>query len=172
MYAGSRSKGYPDADRVFNGDFESDPLPQPTFDWWIDKTPGVAIDFDPEVRHAGARSLRVQFDGTQNVTGVGLHQSVVLKEGHYRFSAWVRSKDISTDEGVSFSVEGLSGSGINFITAPVLGSTDWKLVERGFVAPPGAGLVLIKLTRKQSLKFDNLLRGTLWIDQVSIRPEP
>jgi hypothetical protein len=45
-------------------------------------------------------------------------------------------------------------------------------VAHKFVAPPGTGLVIIRLTRKPSLKFDNLLRGTLWIDQVSIRPVP
>ncbi len=172
LAAGSRSKAYPGADHVFNGDFEYDPWPQPVFDWWIDNTPGVVIDFDSQTRHSGARSLRVQFDGTQNVTGAGLHQSVVLKPGKYKFMAWVRTKDISTDEGVALSLVGQDGPGPNVTTEALLGSTDWKLVESRFVAPPGTGLMLIGLTRKQSLKFDNLLRGTLWIDQVSIRPEP
>ena len=70
LYAGSRSPGYPEAERVFNGGFESDSSGSP-FDWGVGKAPGAAIDFDTEVQHAGARSLRVQFDGTENVTAYG-----------------------------------------------------------------------------------------------------
>jgi len=118
-----------------------------------------------------ARSLRVQFDGTENVTRTGLQETVVLKPGRYRFRAWVRARDLSTDEGVALHVEGQDGPGPNFTSEAVTGSTEWKLVERELVAPAGTGLVTIRLARKASLKFDNLLKGTLWVDDVSIQPE-
>jgi hypothetical protein len=169
LYAGSRSPGYPEAERVFNGGFESDSSGSP-FDWGMGKAPGAALDFDTEVRHGGARSLRVQFDGSENVTRTGLQETVVLKPGRYRFRAWVRGKDLSTDEGVALNVVGQDGPGPSFTSEAVKGSTEWKLVERELVAPVGTGLVMIRLERRASLKFDNLLKGTLWVDDVSIRP--
>jgi hypothetical protein len=112
----------------------------------------------------------VQFDGSENVTRTGLQETVVLKPGRYRFRAWVRGKDLSTDEGVALNVVGQDGPGPSFTSEAVKGSTEWKLVERELVAPVGTGLVMIRLERRASLKFDNLLKGTLWVDDVSIRP--
>jgi hypothetical protein len=156
---------------VFNGDFEFDPTGN-RFDWTIEPAAGVAIDFDRETKHSGDRSLRIQFDGTQNVGNIGLRQTVFLKPGRYRFQAYIRTKEISTDEGVAFSVVGEETSNrVSFTTESLLGSNDWRLVEREFEAPPGTGLVQVSLVRKPSWKFDNLIRGTVWIDWVSIGSE-
>jgi O-antigen ligase len=171
VYMGGRAKGYPEANRVFNGDFESD-LTGNRFDWTIEPTAGVAIDFDRDTRHSGDRCLRIQFDGTQNVGNIGLRQTVFLKPGRYRFQAYIRTKEVSTDEGVAFSVvDEETSKRVSFTTESLLGSSDWRLVEREFEAPPGTGLVQVSLIRKPSWKFDNLIRGTVWIDGVSIGPE-
>jgi hypothetical protein len=44
------------------------------------------------------------------------------------------------------------------------------ILDQAFQVPPGAGLVQVSLVRKPSLKFDNLIRGTVWIDHVTITP--
>jgi hypothetical protein len=76
----------------------------------------------------------------------------------------------------------VDASGRAYFTAePLLGSIsvkggsskegDWKLVERTFQAGESKGLQRIHIDmRTASLKFDNKVDGTLWIDQVSIRP--
>jgi len=171
QYAGSRSKGYPESNRLFNGDFESDPAGS-RFDWSLDPASGAAIDFDRDAPHSGARALRIRFDGTKNVTDTGVRQTVFLKPGRYRFQAYVRSKEISTDEGVSFSVaDPEAPKRLSFTTEAMLGTNDWKLVEHAFQALPGTGLVEVRLVRKKSWRFDNLIRGTVWLDQVSISEE-
>jgi hypothetical protein len=43
-------------------------------------------------------------------------------------------------------------------------------VERTFPVGDSKGLQRIALTSAASLKFDDKVDGTLWIDQVSIRP--
>ena len=43
-------------------------------------------------------------------------------------------------------------------------------MEQVVEAPPNGGLLRVMLVRKPSLKFDNLVRGTAWIDQVSLTP--
>ena len=168
-YQGARGNGYLKSNYIFNSDFESEPSGSP-FDWSIDQTPGAMIDFDREIAHSGARSLRIQFDGKQNLSSLGIRQTVFLKPGRYRFQAYVRTKEISTDEGVVFQVASQQASNhLTFTTEPMLGSTDWKLVQHAFVMP-AAGLIDVRLVRTPSLRFDSLIRGTLWIDQVSISP--
>jgi tetratricopeptide (TPR) repeat protein len=170
-YAGWRSRGYPESNRVFNGDFETDPSGC-RFDWKIDPPRGAAVDFDRNAPYSGARSLRIQLDGKQNLSDAGVSQTVLLKPGRYRFRAYVRTEDLSTDEGFSFRVvEEESGKRVNFTTEGVLGSHDWTLVEHAFEAPSGVGLVRVGLVRKPSWRFDCLIRGAMWIDQVSIVPE-
>ncbi len=169
-YAGGRDKGYPKSNRVFNGDFESDPTGS-RFDWRIDPAQGAAVDFDRDVHYSGARSLRTQFDGTQNVSNIGVSETVFLKPGRYRFQAYIRTRDISTDEGVAFSVvDPEAPKRLSFTTESMLGSNDWKLVDHAFQVLPGTGLVQVSLVRKPSLRFDSLIRGTVWIDHVSISP--
>ncbi len=170
QYAAGRQNGYPEANRIFNGDFESDPT-RSRFDWTIEPAPGVAVAFDREVRYSGRRSLRIQFDGTQNVSNIGVSEAVFLVPGPYRFQAYARTQDITTDEGVAFSVvDPNAPKQLNFTTEAMAGSSGWKLIEHAFQVLPGTGLVQVSLVRKPSLKFDNLIRGTVWIDDVSIRP--
>ncbi len=167
-YAGGRDKGYPESNHIFNGDFESNPTGS-RFDWTIDAAPGATVGFDHDIHYSGRRSLRIQFDGTQNVSNIGVRQMVFLKPGNYRFQAYIRTKDISTDEGVAVTVvDNEAPKQLNFTTENLLGSNDWKLVEHSFQAPAGTGLVEVRLARKPSLRFDNLIRGTVWVDQVSI----
>lgn len=161
---------FPDPEHVFNGGFETDPVPEAAFDWWMNPTAGVEKSFDTETTHSGKRSLKLDFDRTQNLTGFGVAQSLYLKPGGYRFRAWVKTKDLSTEQGISFIVTDEKGQ-LYFETEPLLGSTDWKLIERRFEVPAAKGLARISLVRKEEWKFDNKVAGTLWIDGVSIRPE-
>jgi tetratricopeptide (TPR) repeat protein len=164
----------PGPERVYNGDFETNPLPHAAFDWQVSDTPGVEVSVAEDSAHSGARSLKLRFDGTQNLTNLGVAQTVYLKPGSYRFRAWVKTKDLGTDQGISFKV--VDGARRAYLTTqPLLGSTsskegDWKSVEGSLHVGDSQGLQRITLTRIASLKFDSKVGGTLWIDQISIRP--
>jgi len=171
LSAGARSPGYPDANRIYNGDFERDPSGS-RFDWGIEPPKGAKADFDGDTKYSGARSLRIAFDGAQNLADLGIWQSVFLQPGRYRFRAHLRTQDISTDEGVSFLVAAEdSPNRLSFTTEPMRASHDWTLVEHSFDVPSGTGLVRVGLIRKPSLRFDSLIRGTMWADDVAIVPE-
>jgi O-antigen ligase/tetratricopeptide (TPR) repeat protein len=171
MYAAGLSPGYPESNRIFNDDFEWNPTGC-RFDWRVDPPRGAAIDFDREVKRSGGRSLRIQFDGTANIGEIGVRQFAFLPPGQYRFRAHIRTSEVSTNEGVAFRViSDDAPKQLDFTTEDSRGTNDWTLVERVFDAPPGGGIVSVRLVRRPSLKFDNLLKGTVWIDQVSIRPE-
>ncbi len=154
-YQGAHADGY-----VFNGDFEADPGRGP-FDWRLDKRPGFKISIDPGVAYSGHRSARIQFDGTENVETIDLSQTIFLPPGRYKFQAYVKMDGITTDQGVSFQV-------LNVTTDNMMGTTDWRLVEKEFQVPANAGLVQVRLFRRRSWKADDLIKGTVWIDQVRI----
>jgi hypothetical protein len=169
-YAGSRSAGYPERNRIFNGDFEKDPTGS-AFDWRLDKVAGTSIDFDRGIKHSGDRSLRIRFDGTANPGDLGVLERVFLEPGRYRFQAFVRTQDLSTDEGVAFRIVcDDAPKELDWSTNHLRGTNDWTLSKGEFGAPTGGGLVSVRLMRRPSLKFDNLLKGTAWLDGVIISP--
>jgi hypothetical protein len=57
---------------------------------------------------------------------------------------------------------------VNVATEDARGTSDWTLLEREFDAPAGGGLVRLWLARTPSLKFDSLVKGTAWVDDVSV----
>jgi hypothetical protein len=45
-------------------------------------------------------------------------------------------------------------------------------VDVSFTVPGEGGAYLIRLARDESIKLDNLLAGTVWIDSIGITPAP
>ncbi len=163
-YATGVERGFPKGDSVFNGGYEAPPSGSP-FDWRLLGTRGVRVSFDDRVKAAGSRSVRLDFDGTENITAIGISQGVWLPPGRYRLRALVKTDRITTREGVALSV---SGNGVEVITESRVGTSDWAAVEREFDVPPDAGLLQLKVVRPRSFRFDNQIAGTAWIDEVSI----
>jgi len=164
----------PEGEHIFNGTFEMDPA-QTRFDWRtrVGSSEGRSVGFDRSVRYSGERSLRLVFEGTTNPTDLGVRQVVFLEAGTYRLAAYVRTEALSTDQGVAFTLvaEGAPAL-LNVTTRDVRGTNDWTLIEQTFDAPPGGGFIQVNLTRQRSFRLENMLSGTVWVDQVSITPAP
>jgi hypothetical protein len=168
--ARGNAEGYPATNRIFNGGFERESAGG-VFDWRIDPRAGVKATFDGDQPHEGKRSLKLAFDGTENVGDVGVLQQVYLAPGHYVFRAHVRSQRLKTDQGVAFSVRfDPSPNQLDVTTEAVRGTVDWTSEAAEFDAPKEGGVVSVRVLRKPSLKFDKLVSGQLWIDAVTIEP--
>jgi hypothetical protein len=163
-HAAGRSGDYLDANSVFNGGFELDPT-RSALDWRMRDSPGVTMTVDPAVAHSQQRSMRIHFDGSVNVALKEPSQRAFVPPGRYRFQAYVRTSGLTTNEGLSF---GLSGRGLNVVTENLTGSRDWVLVEKELDVPANAGLVLLSILRRPSLRFENRIAGTAWIDDVRL----
>jgi len=166
-YEGSRYPGYLKSTYVFNGGFELNPTRSP-FDWQIAERPGVTVSVDEQLSYAGHKSARINFDGTENVKKSLLSQSAYLPPGRYTFRARVKSDGLTTNQGPLFEIV---GKGLHAATEQVTGSSDWYQMEAAFQVPADAGLLDVRLTRNESLKFDNKIKGTVWVDEVRIVPE-
>jgi hypothetical protein len=156
---------------VFNGGFEHDLL-NGAFDWREDPVPGAAFGSDRDVVHTGERAVRITFDGSANVDFHHLSE-FCLVEPHerYHLSAYLRLEGITTDSGIRFAIsDPFHPADLQVLSPDLAGSRPWSLIEADFVTGPQTHLLTIALRRVPSWKFDNKLRGTVWVDDVSLVP--
>lgn len=156
---------------IFNGGFEHDLL-NGGFDWREVPISGAAFSFDSSVVHSGTRALRITFDGGANLDFQNLRQFLVVDaRRRYHFAAYLRTEAISTDSGIRFAIYDASRpAALQIITSDFVGTHPWSLVETELITGPETRLLTIVLQRVPTWKFDNKLRGTVWVDDVSLVP--
>jgi hypothetical protein len=156
---------------VWNGGFEADTL-DGGFDWRFGSVQGAEISWDEASVHSGRRSLRVDFDGTANIDFQSISQYVVvLPATRYRFSAFLRTQDLTTESGVRFEIRDLSHSATPArSTAGLVGTQDWTKQTIDFVTGPDTNLLQLVLRRTPSSMLANKIRGTVWVDDVKLVP--
>jgi hypothetical protein len=158
---------------IFNGGFEHD-FANGGFDWRQFDHPEVSFAFDEEVAHSGGRSLQVAFNGESNLDFRHLVQHVMVESTRrYRFTAYLKSSELTTDSGVRFLISDPHHTDRPAVlTQSVSGTQPWTRVETEFVTGPQTELLDVVLRRTPSAKFDNTLKGTAWVDDVSLLSEP
>ncbi len=158
---------------VWDGGFEGQ-FANGGFGWRQREVDSASFEFDTETHHAGARALRVTFDGTANVDLEYPKQYVLVEPSRrYRLAAYLRTEGITTNSGIRLMIRDPKFPGdLNILTPNVVGSQPWTLEEVDFVTGRSTHLVEIALRRVPSEKFDNKIQGTVWIDEVSLVPLP
>lgn len=133
---------------------------------------GVGIGPQSQEKHSGSRALRITFDGRSNLSFQDVCHVVPLQPAaSYRFSAWVRAQDLSTDQGLHFVLSGFGGAlAPPLATKDLLGNFDWQEVAADWTPPEGALEAQICLARLPSDQPDSKIHGTLWLDDVSLVP--
>lgn len=171
ILSGALPKGTGDFPLVTNGGFEQDAT-NGGFDWTIVPVAGVEYDFDSTATHSGARSLRIAFDGKTNVDFVHVGQRLLVEpRTRYRLSAFFRTESVTTDSGIRLLVIHPSGEGTPDVqSADMTGTQPWRPSEVEFTTGPNVRLLDIRLRRAPSTKFDNKIRGTAWVDDVTLIP--
>ena len=168
-YAKDCSPAYRKTTQVYDGGFECEPAKSP-FDWRIGELQGVETLLDRTVSQAGHASLRIRFDGAHNTDFHHVTQSVFLGPGRYVLEAWVRSVDVTTDQGVGLRlVDPQSPARLDVETDKVTGSHEWMKLQRVFTIAESA-LLELQIVRRPSLRFDNQIGGSVWFDSIVIRP--
>jgi tetratricopeptide (TPR) repeat protein len=161
------------ADRslVFDGGFEKD-LSGGGLGWNLHSITGVDFNFDTDIKHSGARSARVQFDGKQNLSYDALSQLVLIQpNSRYRFQGFLRTEMVSTDSGVRFEIrDPQRATDLEVLTPNLIRTQPWTFVEAEFKTGPQTHLIQIALRRLPSQRFDNAISGSVWVDDVSILP--
>jgi tetratricopeptide (TPR) repeat protein len=170
QYLGARSGDYRKSTYLFNGGFESDPAQSP-FDWSLARTKGVEVARDCTTAWSGKCSLRISFAGTQNLDFAAASQVTFVRPGPYRFQAFIRTEGLTTDQGIRFRIaDAEAPARLNAIFGQFTGTRSWSAVEQDVVIPPATRLLQVQAIREPSMKFDNKVGGTAWIDELKLEP--
>jgi len=121
--------------------------------------------------HSGKRSLRVSFDGSSDVDFRDVCQTVPVEaRTPYELSAWMATKDLTTDQGVRLELKPRTGSAAVANTEQMHGTQDWTRVTTVWGGASDSQEMEICLRREASDQDDNKIRGTVWVDDVALTP--
>jgi tetratricopeptide (TPR) repeat protein len=158
------------ASRVWNGGFEQE-LTNGGLGWRFRAVPGAELSLDRSVLHSETRSLRVDFDGKENVDFKQPWQYVVLDANtRYRISAYFRTNSLSTSSGVHLELQENHFGGPVQSTADLSENQGWLHSEMEYSTGHETAIYRLVLRRPASQKLDNKISGTVWMDDISITP--
>ena len=155
---------------VWNGDFEN-PLQGRPLGWVLGRSEqykakqvrGEGVD--------GGTALRIEFLGKENLNFAGLRQLLVVEPGmQFRLTAYLRTEEISTDEGLFLEVLEETSGRVLLSTGPVMGTENRKEESDVLQVPEDVEILVLRLRRRPSRMLDNKIRGKIWLDKVSLEP--
>ena len=157
---------------LWNGGFESG-FHNSGYAWFYDNNMrSVQVQLDHSEKHSGAQSLRLTFDGESDITFAEVcHPVPVLPLVDYKLSAWIQTRDLSTDQGLRLRIQGVGPGGAPAFTSEMHGTQPWTELEIPWSAGAGVRETQVCLARLPSDQPDNRIRGTAWVDDVSLIPQ-
>jgi hypothetical protein len=157
-----------DHDLITDGGFEEEKGLGRGFDWIIGKVTGAEISHDPSIAYEGEKSLKIVFNGKENVHFHQVSQYVPLKsDTEYVLKAYMKTKGVTTKSGLKMEVTGIN-HGVYQTSEPLIGDNDWKEIALSFRTPVNSPGGLVRIKRERTDKFDRLISGTVWIDNVQL----
>lgn len=134
---------------------------------------GVRTTFDSTQKLSGAQSLRISFDGKENPNlDVACTVGLVEPGGHYLFSGWIKTQELTTNQGLSFRLRSLGKEYIPpIVTREVHGTTPWTSIDLPWTAGPDVHRVEVCVRRDPSDDPDVRISGNAWIDDVTLVPQ-
>jgi len=157
---------------ISNGDFE-EKMRNFGFAWRILPVEGVYAALDTSTYHSPSHALLVQFSGKENLGYAHVFQYVKASPGQsYRLQAFMKTEGITTDSGPRLQVsDPYDAAALDKATDELTGSSDgWVPLLLDFAAGPKTELIVVRLIRLPSKKFDNLISGKVWLDDVQLTP--
>jgi tetratricopeptide (TPR) repeat protein len=153
---------------VWNGSFENEIL-NGGFDWRHLDIPSIQFQVDAGNRMQGLKSLRVQF-GDANLASILLCQVIPIpKSGPYQLDFYLRTEGLTTDQMPYISVGDYREASRVFARSTSFPPTAaWSKFTVPFTANDDCKVVLLALQRERSIKFDNQIKGNLWLDGFTI----
>jgi hypothetical protein len=159
---------------LWDGGFESS-ISGGGFSWLFSQgIRGVETGMDTHEKHSGNRSLRLMFDGKSNINYSGVCHYVPVKPSTaYLFSAWVKTRALTTDQGLRFQLHALdSQSSATANTSDVRGTAPWTRIVMSWTSANDVHELQVCLVRFPSEQDDNKIQGTVWVDDLALVPEP
>jgi tetratricopeptide (TPR) repeat protein len=174
VFAGLADLQGPQGSLLWDGGFESS-VRNGGFSWLISEGfHAVQVSIDSQQKHSGNRSLRLTFDGKSNVSFAGVcHYVPVQPSAAYRFSAWVKTSGLTTDQGIGFQLRSLGTVDTSTVVTPeVHGTVSWAPIELPWSSGKDVQELQVCVVRFPSDVANGKIQGTAWVDDVALVPEP
>ena len=165
----SRSK----VGQLLDGGFEHDRKADlgGVFGWQVRSGAQCQATFDHEVRHGGARSLRLAFKSRGDID-LGLSQLVVVEPGtQYDFEGFVKTSKLETAATplIEF-VDAASGAVLGASQPAPDGYNDWMKISASFTTGAKTDGIIIRLSRPSCGENPSCgIFGTRWYDDFDIK---
>jgi len=138
------------------------------FDWRIEPVRGAEVSFDHTIAFEGKRSLKISFNGKENVDFAHVFQYVSLKPNQrYSLKAHLKTKALTTRSGIKLEIMGI-GPAFYGSSEALTGDNDWREVSISFETPKKSQGGVVKIRRERTDKFDRFISGAVWLDNVRI----
>ena len=157
---------------LWDGGFESD-FRLGGLGWQYEsQIQSLQVALDKQEKHSGNQSLRIMFTGRNNISFSGIcHWVPVVPGSDYQFSFWVKTKSLTTEQGVRFSLQSYSGGKWSAVsTTEIHGDQPWTNISLPWSALRDVHFVRVCVARAPSELADGDIQGTAWIDDVSLIP--
>jgi len=149
---------------VINPGFEKPPL-NGGFDWRYRQGQVASLSLDSDQAHSGKQSLAVSFSGA--VADVGIVQLIAVEPNTtYDFSAFAKGHGLEGAGGPQFEIQDAYSLERLLLTDDLTDTFNWRLIEGNFHTGTESKLVMVRVVR---IPGNTLMRGKLWIDDLSIR---
>jgi len=152
-----------------NGSFEW-PMLDGGFGWRAVPSEDATIALDAATAEDGRQSLEITFDGKSNVEFGNVAQYVAVEPStRYHFDAYERTEGITTDSGPRITIyDAYERESVSVETANLVGTRAWTEQAATFETGPETRLIVVQVVRPRSLKLDNQIAGTIWLDHCRL----
>jgi len=133
---------------------------------------GVQVSIDSHEKHSGGHSLQLFFTGKYNLHLEGpCHDVPVEPLTTYRFSAWVRTQALTTDQGIRFQLRPWAAKDSpTTVTSDLRGTQPWTLLETSWTSGMETHELQVCALRYSSREADDKIQGIAWLDDVALVP--
>ncbi len=153
---------------MVNGGFEEMPGLGGGFDWRISAPPGAEVSFSRETFWEGKMSLKVSFNGKENVDFHHVFQFAAWKPNrNYILQAKVKTRGLTTQSGIQLDVYGV-GKPFYASSEVLTGDQDWRDLKVSFRTPEQSQGGVVRIRRAKTEKLDRFIEGEVWFDDVRL----
>ena len=158
-----------DGNLITNGGFEIKEILGGGFDWKMTNVPGAEVSLDNSIAFEGKSSLKIVFNGKENVDFRHVYQFVALKPTtEYVLKAHMKTQAVTTKSGIKIEISGV-GPAFYGASESLFGDNGWRELMVAFRTPPQSQGGLVRVRREKTDKFDRFISGTVWIDNVQLK---
>src|SRR5208283_2041469 len=156
---------------IWDPSFESG-IKDSTFSWHFQPlTQGLTTGLDRSEKRSGNQSLRLTFDGKHNPNlDAACIQAPVSPLTSYDFSAWVKTRELTTDHGIGFRIHSYAHKGEEPFqnSREINGTILWTPVDFVYTTGPDVYKANVCIYRERNLGTEERISGTAWIDDVNL----